>query len=204
MMFPCLGIFLLVIFFIAANTFRTKQQQKELFDRFLQKENEANQTRRQNLDTLSYIHVPLERFPLGRYEAEIFSSCENSLRALSQTKMLNLNGQTNTDLKLKYGIANLDTLLEYEKNFNQLCATLNEYGQKLAEQGHTEDARQVLEYAVAIKTDYTDSFLTLAKLYQSQGNPAKLEALIHAATHFDPFRQKKLTKQLHELLALCS
>ena len=118
MIFPCLGIFLLVIIFIAANTFRTKQRQKELFDHFLQKENEANQTRRQSLDTLSYIDVPLERFPLGRYEAEIFSSYETSLCTLSQTKMLNLNGQTNTDLKLKYGVANLDTLLEYEKNFN--------------------------------------------------------------------------------------
>lgn len=203
MMFPCLGIFLVLIAFIAASTFRAKQQQKELFEQFLQKENEANQTRRQDLNTLSYIHIPLDRFPFGRYEPEIFSSYEDSLRTLAETKMVNLNSKSNTELKLKYGVANLDALLTCEKNFDQLCETLNEYGQTLAEQGHTEDARQVLEYAVSIKTDYTNSFLTLARLYQAQGNRTKLEALIPSTAHIDSFRRKKLTDQLHELLALC-
>ncbi|MGN0484681.1 MAG: hypothetical protein ACI4HI_14120 [Lachnospiraceae bacterium] len=195
-MFPCLGIFLAFILIMSFFLSRTKQQEKDSTDAFWDRERAANTVRRKDLSTLSYIQIPLDSFALGRhFEPEICAEEEN-LYALSQKKIVNLTGISNTDLKLTYGTANLDFLTECDTNCATLFRSLDSYAEKLLQAGDDSHAQIILEYAVSIHSDVSNSFLSLAKLYADKGESRKIEALTAACSHFDPYRQDSLKEKL--------
>ena len=61
---------------------------------------------------------------------------EETLQSLAGQKILNLGGKTNTDLKLEYGVANLETLCACDENYTTLCRTIYEYAECLKKLGH--------------------------------------------------------------------
>ena len=98
-------------------------------------------------------------------------------------KIVNLTGYSNTDLKLKYGTANITILSDYDFHYTNLVKLL----QKIAELLHDslEDALaiEVLEFAVSTGTDVSKSYYLLANLYKETGTPEKIDSLIQQAHH---------------------
>lgn len=91
--------------------------------------------------------------------------------------MLNLSEYSNTDLKLKYGVANLDTLTQYEDNYTSFIKSLSELGHILIEHKDISDATAFLEYAVKIGSDIRLTYTYLYALYSEAGNASKIRQL---------------------------
>ena len=105
--------FLLALVFTAWLAFerlKSSKQDEERVRAFWQRENDANNTRRKNLDTLTYIKVPnwitLDALSsaLPTDDAEL-NRCSDIFKSLSSQRILNLTGMTSTDIWIAYQIA---------------------------------------------------------------------------------------------------
>ena len=172
-----LGIFIFVVCLIAFFRKRDTRASEDARDAFWEREREANHTRRQDISGLPYLTIPLDQLPIGIFDQPELKECEETLKALSGEKILNLSNQTNTDLKLAYGLANLDALSEYDQNFATLCRTLVSYAECLLALEYPAEAQTVLEYGISCGSDHSKNYRLLAELYRSQNASEKLDEL---------------------------
>lgn len=172
---------------------RAMQKQKEAF---WEKEQRANLTRKQDISGLDYIQIPLDSFPVGQFPDERLSSLEQTLEHLGSRQILNLSGISNTDLKLKYGAANLPVLSDCDANFTTLATVIVSYGERLAELGHWQEAMRVLECGVSWKTDISKNYTLLGSLYREHGEGAKLAALAETVRGMDLLLKDSILAQL--------
>lgn len=147
-MFPFLAIFLVFCLVLAFYIRKNDTAQQKAQDEFWEKERLSNAVRKKDISKLDYISIPLDKIPV-----KLESSTENTILALAQKPMLNFVGISNTDLKLEYGTANLDTLMQYENNFLEFVALLPDYAKELMEAGEKESALMLLEFAANANAD---------------------------------------------------
>lgn len=197
MRFPT--FFALFITFLIWLSYQLKKNSRK-DDSFWKRETEANNVRRQSLDDLDYITIPLDSLPFFSGIDENLTIIQNSIQDLASCTIVNLSNYTNTDLKFMYGAGNLPALTEYDQNFTLLVRTLHKWSEKLLALGYEDAAVQVLEYAVSIKSEVTSDYLTLAKLYQTRHTPEKLSALFETAASLDSLLKDHLVKQLKTIL----
>ena len=195
-MFPFAVIVIIFLIILTYNLRKNSSLEKESYNRFWEKENSANLVRKKDISTLSYIKIPLERFPVGRYADDELSASEAVLTGLSEQSVLNLNGITNTDLKLTYGVQNLTFLSECDENFSLLAKTLVDYGRRLIELGHNEDAQSVLEFGIECQSDIAANYTLLAGVYQTLDRTDLLTALIERAEALDSPRKASILAKL--------
>lgn len=195
-----LGLFIIICSILSLLRKKHTKRQNNISDKFWEKERIANQTRRQDIRDLPYITIPLEKFPIGILENDTIKECENILSELSEKRILNLGTQTNTDLKLAYGSANLSSLTEYEQNFTTLCQTLVTYASALLSEEQPSSAQTVLEYGISIGSDVSQNFLLLADIYKSQGAVKKIEELIVTAEQLDSLMKHSILEKLNQKL----
>ncbi|MDE6984041.1 MAG: hypothetical protein K2O99_05815 [Lachnospiraceae bacterium] len=184
-----------VLFSIALRSSRRKEQ--DIDRAFWEREQRANFTRKKSLDDLDYITIPEKLLTMKPdVMTEETACCLRDLRDLSTSRIVNLTGLTNTDLKLKYGTANINILSDYDFHYTNLVTLL----QKLAEQLHDslEDALavEVLEFAVSTRTDISKSYYLLAELYREMGTPEKIEHLIAQAQNLNSLMKDTIVENL--------
>ena len=97
---------------------------------------------------------------------------------------------------MKYGVANLQILIQYDENFSKLSRTLAKWGKLLFEAGEPGAAETVLSYAISCKADIEDTFITLAKIYKQNGNELGLSDLVEACSCFDELRRENIINQI--------
>ena len=175
--FPILPFFLLflVLLAIRLNYLKAKRQQQE--DEFWAKEREAKITPAKDISNLRYITIPIEKFPLNFSNDEKVIEIETQLKELSTHKLLNLSGVSNTDLKLTYGTSNFETMSQIGEDFDKACILLNSYAKALVEAGMENDAVNVLEFAIGIGTDISESYIMLSDCYKKRSQTEKLSFL---------------------------
>lgn len=210
-------IFLLfVILFAMWIRYETKKNSQIESDNktsFLARERQANFTRKADITSLDYVSVPLASLPFSDSYDELQSSyklpsdidigikceilaCEKNIIALSRKKILNLNGLSNTDIKMQYGVANLQILIQYDENFSKLSRTLAKWGKLLFDAEELTASEKVLSYAVSCKSDIEDVFITLAKIYHQTGNELGISDLVKACDCFDELRKENIINQI--------
>lgn len=193
-------MFLIIfIIFVAVFTFQLKKvsrRDQDVQDAFWDKEIRAHMTRRQDISTLSYITIPLDTFPIGKYDDTDLAAYEQVLTDLSQKQILNLNGVSNTDLKLQYGIQNFSILSEYDENFAILAKTIVAYGERLLHLGYTSEAETVLLFGIACHSDIVSNYTRLADLYRAAGAKEKISDLIAAADALESDRRNMIRQKL--------
>lgn len=175
--FPILPFFLLFLIFLTVryNKIATKRKQQE--EEFWAKERQANITPAKDISNLRYITIPLEKFPLNFSTDEEVIEIENELKDLATHRLLNLDGISNTDLKLTYGVPNFETMSRIGEDFDRVCILLNKYAKALFEKERYDDVINVLEFAVGVGTDITESYTMLAQCYRLKEMEAKLDLL---------------------------
>lgn len=196
-----LGLFIIACSIFAYLRKKQTRHQNNAEDSFLEKEQKANLTRRKDISGLPYITIPLDKFPIGICENDSIRECENTLQTLSDKKILNLGAKTNTELKLEYGLANLNILTEYEQNFNTLCQTLLSYATALMQAEQDAAAQTVLEYGIEIGSDMSQNFLLLADLYRTNGTPERISELIEKAEQLDSLMKNSILDKLNQILS---
>jgi predicted Zn-dependent protease len=177
-----IALALLIIFALVLHNAIRKSgdAQQSAEDRFWRREQEANSTRRKDISNLDYLTIPLEKIPQN-----LHTEAENTLVHLASCKMLNLTGKTNTDLKLEYGVANLEALTEFDENFTQFVCTVPVYAKELLDAGQPDAAQELLELAVSYHADASAVYTTLADLYQQSGQSARIQSLIDTVNTID-------------------
>lgn len=173
--FCCFILFALGLFGIKKSTeFKSKSAKED----FWQKEYEANNTPKKSIEHLDYITIDPEMLPFLQINDTDLEEYQNTIRKLMEEKIVNLNGITNTNLKLTYGTSNYPLLSRYDQNFTTLIKTLYSWGQHLHELGMDKEAKQVLAYGITCGTDISGHYELLARLYQESGEKSQIEFLI--------------------------
>ncbi len=181
-------VFLLILHhFLRKNT----RDQQAVEENFWNRERQANAARKKDISGLDYITPPLDRLPLN-----LNTETERQLVSLSQEKILNLTGYTNTDLKLEYGPANLETLSQCDANFTELVRLLTAYSQELIDAGQTQEARTLLEFGVSVQADSGVLYTRLADIYQASGETEKIRRLIDSANELRSISKDGIIEKL--------
>ena len=193
-----LASFILFLIWFTVRMHVQKKKEKNFNADFWKKEAEANAVRRKPLDQLHYITIPLSSLPLDDSGSEEIQECIHIIRELSGKKIVNLNGISNTDLKLTYGAPNLPLLSEYDENFTQLIGTLQKWASLLYDAGRMANAQTVLEFAVNAGTDISGSYKLLAAIYHEYREEEKLCGLIRSASELSSPMKDIIVRTLQE------
>ncbi len=209
MKFPFFASFVIFILVLQHNIRKGKRTSEQAEAEFWKRESSANDVRRQSLEDLPYITFKAEPFfPVNLLDAadcpEFLSSNPDVKEILSrflfleQQKIVNLNEYTNTDLKFKYGVANLPSLTDMDSNYNELITLLHNYGNTFANAGYEDQAITIWEYAVSIGTDISSTYLLLAKIYQETSQWNKIDQLKKEAEIISTSRKDSIVRKLQE------
>ena len=182
MKFPILASFLVFIIIVTIFNKRTTNIHRKRNEEYWKRERQANFVRKKSLEDLEYISIPFSSFPMNvATEDEVIASCHRDLESLRDEKIVNFTGYSNTDLKLEYGTANITVLSQYDQNYTLFVRTLQEWGKRLYELGHHDEALTVLEYAVSTRTDISATYYLVASIYNEKGQTDKIKHLIFVA-----------------------
>ena len=187
---------LLVVLWIAYERRRTDRIREEATERFWEKEQRANLTRKKDISALDYIEIPVDTLPFPETGKEEITDMQKLLLHLSTQKIVNFTGLTNTELKLTYGAPNLNLLMEFDKNYLELVRSLYRYGKYLHELGLVKEAKTILEYGLSIKTDVSANYTLLAEIYKAENAKERIDFVISEAENLTSMTKKSLLANL--------
>jgi len=201
MKYPFFASFIVFCLWLMYEIHKKRNSEAKKYQEFVDRENEANSTRKKSLDDLAYISIPFEKLPMDILaDDERISEYIDTIRFLSEKPIVNLTGISNTDLKLKYGAANLDTLSKFDEAYTTLVRTLNSWAYALYENDRTNEARDVLEYTLSTGTDVKKSFILLAKIYKETNQSEKIKELISVASESNSLISDSIVSELTGML----
>ena len=185
--------FTIWLHFMIRKSDRNSRENKE---KFWEEETKSNQVRKVDISGLDYIKIPMDTLPIFETTDKTLVSIHKTITDLSQKSILNLTGLTNTELKLRYGVANLTFLSECDNNFTLLARTLYQWGSYLYQIGNVEDALKVLEYGITCKTDVAKHYHLLATIYKDTNKSDKITNLIEVAESISSLMKDSILKDL--------
>ncbi|GKX32088.1 hypothetical protein SH1V18_45680 [Vallitalea longa] len=171
--------FFILCIYVKVKIIKSTKEDKKSNKAFWDREEKAMFVRKKSLENLNYILINKNDLPIFEKSScctEIYN-IQNKVLNLLEHKIVNLNGKTNTDLKMEYGTANLDTLITYENNYNILVRNLYKWGKLLHESNKIDEAIQVLETGVNINTDISNHYILLGKLYKTKKDTESFNSL---------------------------
>lgn len=199
-MFYMVGAVLIICAIIAYNKRKSDRAMRKASDNFWDKEREANLTRRKDISNLPYITIPYESLPLDTLpDSEEYRAAVQQLQSLSGKQILDLSGQTNTDLKLAYGAANLPILMECDQNYLVLIRTLSRMAGLLSDAGKEDAAETVLWFAIDAGSTIRSDYEQLAVIYGQRRDYRKLDALIAQAERLNSPTKASLLASLNAI-----
>ena len=162
-------IFITVILNLRSN--RSMRTSEDVRRAFWERERRANMTRKKSLQDLPYIRIPDDIPP--DITAALSGEAMDAMRSIGHlreddARIVNLTGYSNTDLKLEYGVANINDLILYDTNYTTLVTALQSCGQALFDAAKYEDAARTLEFAAQTGTDITATYRLLIDLYRTK------------------------------------
>ena len=178
---------------------KQKKSSRAMEQSFWARERQANSVRRKSLDSLNYIHIPMDRLPFDiMADNSNIAEYQTLIRDLSTQSIVNLTGYSNTDLKLEYGTANITVLSEYDQNYTILVRTLQQWADTLYDAGYVEEACVLMEFAVSTGTDTSRTYYKLADIYMASGDIFQIEHLIAQAENLRTSTKDTIVRTLRE------
>lgn len=168
--------------------------------KFWEREREANSVRRKPIDHLDYIKIPDNLyFDLLPDHIET-ATCKTIIEGLRQSKILNLTGYTNTDLKMMYGTANITKLSEYDQNYTTLVTTLQKWADILNDNNYEKEAVEIMEFLISTNVDIGHTYRMLGKYYKKHSMEAELAALIERAENLKSINNSHIAESIREIM----
>lgn len=163
-------------------------------------EYKSNFVRKKDIESLNYIKIPLDKLPFMETDDPKINSLQDIVTSLSSRRIVNLTGLTNTELKLKYGAANLTHLTEYDENYTLLVRTLYQWGSYLYEHNYQKESISILEYGISLRTDVSGNYKLLARIYKNKGDNRQIQSLIDQAGTIPSLLKSHIIAALTEIL----
>lgn len=174
-MLICICIFAVIFKYKLRAIEKSETRQQE---EFFQREQKASLPIKRSMNDLQFTTIPLDKLPFLNNPPEELAAYQDKMKSLSQKKLCNLSGISNTDLKLKYGAGNLEELSSYDQNYALFLRTLADWGACLYEHQYPKEAQKVLEYAKDCKSDIRKNYATLARIYKDEKQFNKIYELL--------------------------
>ncbi len=199
MKIPFFASFIVFCFWLFYELKKQRSKEEDVETSFWKREAAANNTRKKPLDDLEYISIPFDFLPMHILkEDEEVAECHRLLFSLSEQKIVNLTGLSNTDLKLLYGAPNITVLMDYDQNYTILARTLQKWAAILYKAGYTDETKTILEFAVSTKTDVSATYSILSEIYQKTGQQQKIESLLQIAEGLNSAMKPAIVRILKE------
>ncbi len=194
--------FLCFIVFIIWLRVKTKQSDKvSTWDEaYWQKEYQSNFARKKEPDDMDYITIDMDRIPMEADCSEEEQDLYTELEKILSQPIINLSSMSNADLKLTYGIANFEKLSAYDQNYTRLIRTLNRLGNYCFDNGNSDRARQILEYAIELGSDISSTYTTLANIYLQEDAIEKIQGLIIQIDQTDSLMKEATKNKLLQII----
>lgn len=190
----------LICFIVFAIWLRVKMKRgnsgKEDLDAFLERENQANFARKQDISHLDYLSVNPDDLPFVDSDDPKEISLQNEVKKSGERKMIDLSAYTNTDLKEKYGPANLEELSDCDQSYLLFTRNLSLWGTYVYEKEDYTRAKIIMEYAKNIGSDISSVYTTLGNIYAREGDFHKVDALIAEVENSDFALKTSILKTL--------
>lgn len=201
-MYPIFTVFFIFAIFTYIYMNKSNSSFSKEKEALFEREREANSVRKQDISNLPYINLDISSLPEVNSDDEYIKERLSTLNILSSedNKIINLSEYTNTDLKLKYGVANLTILTEYDQNFTNLCRCLYELGKRLYESGDTDNAKAFLEYGIECGTDLKLHYSLLADIYEQNNQYDGISSLLEKAMNVNSALKQALIDDLSKRL----
>ncbi|MCR5098097.1 MAG: hypothetical protein K6B14_04025 [Lachnospiraceae bacterium] len=200
MAFPFLTFFIAFIIALALRYAWLDKKRKAVEDEFWEREEQAKHVPKKDLSELDYIKVPLEEFPIGKYQEDEVVSLEDAITALSKKRLINITGMTNTEVKLAYGTDNLEVLSGMEEDYNELTVLLVDYAKALMEHEDFEAAKKVLSFGVETGTDVSTNYELLGDCCLALDQKKEIEDLKQKVLERHLLLESKILFYLDDLL----
>ncbi len=197
-MFPFLTVFIIFLLVVYAIRARNTHKRERIVAAFWEREEEAMHTPAKDLSQAPYVKVPVDNFPIGVCDEDDLMLMEEELLELSGKPLLNLNGMTNTDIRIEYGTSNFDTITAMGEDFDRLIMLLCDYAKGLLENDFMQEAVTVLEYGVSIGSDVSENYTLLGECYRSQEMYDKLARLTDTVEHSSLPLKESVIRELKE------
>lgn len=171
---------------------------------YLKREENANSVRRQDISNLPYIQVPLETLPIDitlndeKKQSKI-EKYRKEIEYLSDKQMLNLIGISNTELKEKYGVANLELLSTYDQNYGKMFSNLQWYSSEIYDE-YPKEAVAIMEYMVNTGTDIISTYDLLGKYYVQKNDRVSFDNLFSKIPDKNSVSGKTIVSKLNQIL----
>ncbi|MCQ2524593.1 MAG: hypothetical protein MJ123_09670 [Lachnospiraceae bacterium] len=190
-----------VVFAIWARTelklMSRREENKE--EAFWKRERESNNVRRKPIDHLDYVHIP-ESLPFDLHADNLeIQECIKIINGLINEPILNLTGFSNTDLKIKYGTANITTLSIADQNYTLMATTLQKWADELIKLSCDKEAYDILKFLVSTNVDIGKTYRLLGKFYLKEGDTASFDELVKTAQNTNSMNTKYIVSSLKDM-----
>jgi tetratricopeptide (TPR) repeat protein len=192
---------LVIVFIVWINyeIHKTSKVCKDDTEKFWNRENVSNRKPRSDISSLDYIIITTDQLPTLDSLDQTVNSYRDIICGLSGKKALNSSHYTNTELKFRYGAANIGLLTEYDSNYTVLVSILHKWAKRLYDLGDKEASLTILEYALSCHTDVAKSYLLLAELYKQNSDSEKIIQLAEAVSQTHIRNKEVLINKLLDL-----
>lgn len=198
-------LFLIFLFIFQYHLRKSDRLAKESTKKFWAKEEASMFSRKSPIEPEQYIKPQIENFPKKTLEyfkelnyEKLYSIQENCFYLATQP-MLNFSNILNSDLRLKYGSANLQLIEAYENNYNQYLHNLYHLGKGYYELNQYNEAVIILEEGIRVNTDISEHIILLATLYCNYKDSEKFNTLYNKVLSFNSLTKNKIIYRLDEL-----
>ncbi len=191
--------FIIICLTVSHTVNHTKKLEDTANDAFWEKEQKGNFVRAQSTEDLVRITLP-DDLPYEEDCDEELAPIMKKIIPLKEAEIINLTGITNTDLKLKYGLPNLEYLMECDGNFTNMVVYLNKWADYLISHLRIDDAVKVLEFAVSCHADVGNIYINLAKIYIDRNEASKVNHLIEVCSSLNSLSSNLTVDKLKALL----
>lgn len=159
---------------------RTSRLERLQRDRFWSQEEASLIVRKKELQSEDFQYPDLSRLKLDSSHPEIQPLIEK-IKALSKREMMSFPDLSNTELRLRFGTANQSIISQNEENYHSYLRHLASYGKIMLEFDDVEEALYAYEECIRMKSDFSDHFVELGKLYLLLGKVEDFKSLTEKA-----------------------
>ncbi len=164
---------------------------------FWDEETLANSVRKKQLEESDFVTFPFDKLPAEEsFSPDPVPESLSALLALSDKKMINLNGISNTEVKKRFGVANMNILTEYDSNYETFVKNIYLLCQYLYDTGRKEEALVLSEETILTGTDSLSHYKLIIRIYREQGNLAGISWLKEKADNIHSLTRGAILRAL--------
>ena len=182
-----IGLILVILFTLVLNFFIARSKSKAVdYDAISEEERRANSSRRKEIPAELYIIPDLDKLPFNKFTGPGYEDAAAAAEAVnkkSSRPMIKFDkSMTNNEIKLMFGVANLEEVAVMEENYTDFIRAMIRWAEILFSRGEYIDAGAVLLETVRLKSDFSKSYTLLADVYIKTEDHAGFTALYDRAS----------------------